>query len=187
MKSCQSSVRGSTMSNEEQKTQVGTAFESAVARMQQVGHAAAAEAKGLVAETQDSITSVASKMRQSATAEVKAAASDLQAGIAKARKVVRAESGAVKARMKLIRRAAGSRTKGVLAGAQAKVAEVRKAVRGAVQKAVGKKAKVTGAPLRKPTARIKKSLAAKAGSRKQRPPKAAARAGARKIARKTKR
>ena len=87
--------------------------------------------------------------------------SQVQAGVARARKVVRAESGAAKARMKLIRRAAGSKTKGVLAGAQAKVAQVRKAVRGAVQKAVGKKASATGETFRKAAAGMKGTFAGK--------------------------
>lgn len=121
------------MSNEEhKKTEVGTAFESAVAKMQQVGQAAAAE--------------------------VKATASEIQTGVAKASKAVRGESDAMKARMKGIRRAAGARAKGVVADAQATVTKVRKAVKGAVKNALGKAKRATP---RKAAARTKKPVAAK--------------------------
>ena len=80
-----------------------------------------------------------------------------------------------------------------MADAQAQVTKARKAVRGAVQKAVGKKAKATGTTRRKAATRAKKTFTAKNAvtrktvSSRRRGAKAAARTGAREVSRKTKR
>jgi hypothetical protein len=187
----------SAMSNEKhRKSGVGTvdapeAHETMQATVVAAMKNVAAEAKEVVSEAQararEATTAVAEKMESAAT-EVKDAVSEVQASVAKARKTVKAESGAATAKMKGIRRAAVAEAKGVFADAKAKVTKVANAVTDAMQKA-GKEAKARWTTPRKAAARVKKTFAAKNAVKRKtvsrkRP---VAKAPARKVARKTKR
>jgi len=117
----------------ETQDNITKAREALVAAAATKAQAVGVEAKEVVSDAQanarEAMAAVAAKM-QSTTAEVKGAISEVQARVAKARKVVKAESGAAKAKTESIRRAAIAEARGALAEAQEKFAKVMKAVKG---------------------------------------------------------